>query len=197
VGTIGRVQTVFTGWDGAPGLQTSFYHLDTTWQWAGYHQNVTDGVEAAYTAAAGLFPDGMTFTVNPIIDIFEDTTGEMLESFEGTSDPVSGMGGADWGPTATGLCVTWRTGGIVNNKRVRGRSFLVPVAATKIQSDGTPTMQALTEAGQWASTMEGGLSPYGDLVVWHRPINDLGGSSHIVTSHTITDQFAVLRSRRD
>jgi len=197
MGTIARVQTVFTGWPGAPGLQTSFFHLDAMWAWSGYFQNAIDGVQAAYEAEPSLFSSGETITVSPIVDIFEDTTGVMLESFEGTSDPVSGTDGTGWGPTATGICVTWRTGGIVNNKRVRGRSFLVPMGSGAIDGDGTPVSAAITAAGNWAGLMEGGLSPYGNLVVWHRPINGAGGSSFIVTSHTIADQYAVLRSRRD
>jgi len=197
MGTIARVQTVFTGWPGGPGLQTSFYHLDSMWAWSGYFQNALDGVVAAYSSALGLFSSGETITVQPIVDIFEDTTGEMLESYEGDTDPLSGGGGATWAPTATGICVTWRTPGIVNNKRVRGRSFLVPVSGAAAEDDGTPTSTAIAQAQTWAAGMIGGLSPYGDLVVWHRPINGAGGSSHIVTSNTVTDQFAVLRSRRD
>lgn len=197
MGTIGRVQTVLAGWDGGPGLQTSYYHLDTAWNWAGYHQDLVNGVAAAYASASALFPSVETMTTQAVVDVFDDITGELVNSYTGTDVITAGAGAADLTPTATGICVVWRTQGIRNNKRVRGRSFLVPLCADSMDTDGTPTTVALGRAGTWAAAMETAFGAFGDLVVWSRPKPGSPGLSYFVTSHTIHDQFSVLRSRRD
>jgi hypothetical protein len=205
---IGRVRVVFTGWPGSPGLATHFFHLDSMWNWAGYKQEVLNGVGAAYAGFTTYMADTEFFDVQPEVDIIDDTDGSLVETQMGTTVHGQGDDTTGQGAIATGFCLTWRTQGIVNSKHVRGRTFVVPVGHICADDNGTPTDASLVAAGTLATGLTNGLSPYGDLVVWARPVTEemhtknpklvvREGSSHIVTDCTITDQFAVLRSRRD
>jgi hypothetical protein len=119
------------------------------------------------------------------------------------------------GPYAapSGACLRWRTGTIVHNHRLSGRTFLVPLDGDCYSSGGKLTAGTVTallgEANQLLITQSA------SLVVWSRPFlgtpaipptaNTPGraanparlGSHGLVTSVTVKDTVAVLRSRRD
>jgi hypothetical protein len=101
--------------------------------------------------------------------------------------------------------VTYQTGGVVNGKHVRGRTYLSPLATGLDDSDGTPSPSTRAVAELFATNWLGpGSSVRG--VVWSRPLMGTGeeseefvryGSSHDISSFTTANKFAVLRSRRD
>lgn len=201
---IGRVRVVFTGIPAGPGIATHFYHLDEAWNWAGYADNLRDGVFAAYDELVSLIPDDVTFTVKADVDVINDANGELVATYTGSDQTQAFESLSGFGPLGVGFCCTWRTAGIVNSKHVRGRTFIVPVDSETIHITGTPTDLSLTHVNDWASAMETALGAFGDMVVWSRPKYEedgttliRAGSSHEVTNHTIADKFAVLRSRRD
>jgi hypothetical protein len=166
---------------------------------------MTQFVANAWTLSADLYNTNTTFTVEPSIDVIEDTTGEIQDTLTGDSHVIVGSGGTDGFPPANAIAVTYRTGGIVAGKHVRGRTFLSPLGSGLQDSDGTPDAAALALAELFATTWQGpGTSVRG--VIWSRPktvpnSDPLAyvrfGSNHDITANYVSDQFAVLRSRRD
>jgi hypothetical protein len=203
---LARVRTVITGFSGAPGISTQYFLKTGSGAWSAYDDLMVSRVTDAWSDISSLLPTSHVATTLAEIDIIEDTTGEIQQTISATNDGVSsGTADSPWLPTASGYCVTWRTDGVVAGKHVRGRTFLVPVAAVGLEADGSPTASALALVGTYAQTMTG-LATSVALAIWSRPktVPDSNptayirfGSSHQVTDHTISDKFAVLRSRRD
>jgi hypothetical protein len=165
---------------------------------------MTGLVGGAWDNAAALFPSAIVLDVLPEIDVIEDTTGTILRTLTGGNDGSSGGTDPSFAPPAIAICVTYQTGGVVNGKHVRGRSFLSPLWFGDMESDGTITSAALNLAEGWADDWQGpGTSVRS--VIWSRPVKSKTepgeyvrfGSSHDITSSAVLDKFAVLRSRRD
>lgn len=149
----------------------------------------------AYESLGTALPSGVVITVPNTGDVIEDTTGELVDVWSSTG------GGTFTGSTAgaraagVGACISWLTGGIVDGRRLRGRTFLVPLTSGAWDSDGTFQASALVTL----QTMANNLQASGPLAVWHRPTTTGGtdGNSYGVISNRVSDKTAVLRSRRD
>lgn len=193
-----RVRTALTGFPGGPGVATMFF-LDKA--------TAVASVRSFWATVAAGMPNIVKMQVENSGDIIESTTGVLTGSW--TSDPVLSVQGAQGGPHSgpSGLVVTWLTGTIAGTRRLRGRTFVVPLSGTAYEADGTiaDTMLTPARAAAQALVFEQSLS----LVVWHRPVTARAatptsparaariGSHGLVTGHRVADKAAVLRSRRD
>lgn len=195
--TIVRVRTVFTGWPGAPGLMTHFFARIGSWD-AGAAEQASTRVKDALLPLRSEFPSGLTYKIEGIVDEIEQSNGNLLNSFSVPSVTNTGIGSAEQAPHALQVCVSWATDGVVAGRRVRGRTFIGPLAASIVDGDGTPKAGLITKAIAFGDAMrDAGLSDVRH-VIWHRPSpGGSDGSHHDVTDHTVRDVFAVLRSRRD
>lgn len=153
-----------------------------------------------YDAIKTLIPLGTKIEVERAGDVIEDSTGKIIGDWTNAFVTVTdGSGvGAYAGPV--GAVVTWHTQSIADGRRVRGRTFLVPLVASVYDLDGTLTNTAL-DVLQAAAT--GLVTSAPDILfVWHRPrAASLTkparlGSSAAAISATVPDMAAVLRSRR-
>lgn len=150
---------------------------------------------AAFQAIASTLPSGVTIEVPSSGDIIDEATGQLTNVWDGPSPGGTVTGSASNAAAAgVGAVVTWDTGGIVNGKRVRGRTFLVPLATAAYEADGTISASYLNEFPDFANALIGA-----QLCVWHRPTTPGGsdGSNHEVTSFRLPDKVAILTSRRD
>lgn len=205
---IHRVRAVSTGWTGAPGLNTFYFKnaiLQTTPEEDA--QLGADRVRAAMFELVNTFPQGHICTVDPVVDFINDENGELVESFGVTPPaPTNGIAVSGFQGIALMLLASWRTGGVVQGRRVSGRAFIGPVAEQQ-DTNGSPNADQRIKLAQFGAAMlDKGISGP-DLVVWSRPkyVQPLAdppvlvraGSSHVVTSMTSSDKYAVLRSRRD
>lgn len=190
-----RVKTTWTGFTGAPGY--TFLHFDAP------TEPTTAGAKAVYDAAASFFSGissqvttAIKFDVSTEVEILEQTTGQMIDvlAVTGTSTITGIMGGGF--SSSTGACVTWETGEIKNGRRVRGRTFLVPLASANYDTDGTLTAAGLTDLRNAATALAGGGFSFG---IFSRPSapGASDGSFHTVTSGRINDKTAILTNRRD
>lgn len=211
MGDIGRVRVVLAYGLGAPGLATHFFRVSGDSDWASQKQPILDGVADAWSELVTVFSSALTATVQDEIDIIDEESGELVTTISAEGSGITGTGATGFAPKAVGLCVTWRTNGVVDGHHVRGRTFVVPVGLDMADGDGTPTsgcMTAVEAFGDALIVVDGGSA---DLVIWSRPRPArearlvpprparaaLDGSAYTVTSATVTDTFAVLRSRRD
>lgn len=152
---------------------------------------------AAYTwlnASKANFPPNVTFTVPNGGDILLDTTGVLTGAWTDTGGgTVTGTGTGGFA-IGVGARVVWGTSGIVNGRRVKGSTFLVPLMSGSFETDGrlrAATIAALNTPLQAFHTSMGT-----NQVIWSRPVPGRSGSSSTVTSATIPVNPATLRSRR-
>lgn len=196
-----RVVTRWDGFAGSPGFTNlHFRDFDTdTNPDSAQVSSAINKVAGFFGAIAGLLPAAARLQVQREVDVLESTTGELLNSlnFTGTLNPIAGTAtGSVAGPA--GAVVNWRTGNVRNGRRIRGRTFLVPLATTAYETDGSLVSSALNTI-QTAATTLIGQTGNPDFGVWARPSGPTAtdGIWVVATGASVPDMVAVLRSRRD
>lgn len=196
--TIHRVRVGLTGLPGLPGVST-FY--------ANAGPDMLVPLRDFYDFQKASFPAGLTIQVENVGDIIDDATGTLVGTWSTT--PVAAVQGTSPAIYAapSGACINWLTNVVSGGRRLRGRTFLVPLGAAEYQTDGTLTpafMAALTQA---AATFQ--VATVATFLVWGRPrlaspatatrpaVAARAGTSALVTASAFKDKVAVLRSRRD
>lgn len=184
---IARVQVLWQGIPGMPGY-TNFY-CDAA---ASIPLGAITSFFDAYKASV---PTGLNWTIPNTGDIFDSTTGLLNGTWtQGTVSTVTSTSvGSTWAGNA-GSVTNWTTAGIANGRRVRGRTFMVPLVVGAFDN-GSLTSSALSTFRAAANTL---VSTAGnDLRIWHRPVGGAGGSAHAITGANVPDLAASMRSRRD
>lgn len=170
------------------------------------HYSASDNAAPPVAAIASAFESfksciaaGVTITVPGSGDVINDVDGSLVGSWTATAPPVVTATGSFVPAAGVGACVSWNTGGIVPGtkgpRRLRGRTFLVPLSSGMYQSNGTLLDANISLINAWASSIMGA----GPLAVWHRPNAAAGivGNSYGVQSFRVRDKVAYLSSRRD
>lgn len=147
-------------------------------------------------AGTTTMPSGATWTFLSAYQTF-DSSGALDGEFALTTVP-SAVTGAASGAYAggAGCVVNWLTDSFVGGKKIRGRTFLVPLHSAAFQADGT-LADGFKASLQTAANTFALSTP--QPAVWS--VRDLGGS--IVRTiagmkgATVPDRAALLRSRRD
>jgi hypothetical protein len=198
---IARVKLKWTGFPGGPGL--SVFHFKTD---SGAAPDATDSLAVATRTRAfaeaikGMIPANTTLTVDPSVEIIDTATGTLQTVYSVTppAATVSTASGTITYSAASGAVVTWRTGGIRNGRRVRGRTFLVPIHGNSYQNDGSLDAGYITSINTAATNLRD-IGSNIDLCVYGRESapGAADGVAHVVTSHSVPDMAAVLRSRRN
>jgi hypothetical protein len=146
-------------------------------------------VRAFFAFMSDLLPTDVNITVSGTGDLVDDTTGLVVGGYSGADAGV--VVGADAGPYSapTGLCITWNTGVVLGGRRLRGRTFLVPIGGTSYDGTGTILDGRLAVARVAAGNL---IASGIDLSILSR----VNHTSMPVTTATIADRAAVLRTRR-
>lgn len=198
--TMLKVKAKWTGFTGAPGYSNFFFRDFSSTEPTDTEADLAaDRIEAFFSAVKEFFPPTLQIAVQSDADVIEETTGELVTSLNaGTRVPVTGTGAAVGYSAASGIVVTWRTAGVRNGRRVRGRTFLVPCVPVAYAADGTLATGTITTVSTAATALRNAAGTP-DLGVWARPTGPgaTDGSWHAVNAHTVPDLAAVLRSRRD
>lgn len=184
---IAKIPVSWTGGPGGPGV--SVFYADA----AG---TIPTGALATFFGAVkAMIPSSYTWTIPASGDIHDSTTGALVGSWtQGTPTTVAATGSPTSFAGGTGVVVRWTTDGIVNGRRVRGRTFLVPVVSAIYDSGSIlGTQLAVFQSAAAALVASSGAN----LRIWHRPSGGSGGSAHPITGALAPDVAAVLRSRRD
>lgn len=189
-----KVTARWTGFLGAPGYSNFFFAggggLITD------AQQVADRVSDAFSYIGAILPGGVSVEIIPEVQRIEAETGNLIEYHE--IDEVDGTQGSGTGgfSAASGAVVTWLTNDVRFNRRIRGRTFIVPLEGDAYEGDGTLGNVALGNLRAFADALVGGDfdSEFG---VWSRPRNGSGGVFATAVGSRVPDMAAVLRSRRD
>lgn len=191
---ITRITALWQGFRGAPGYSNFFF---------GGAPGTEEDARLAAVAVRNFFfefnvhiPTGVTISIQPTADIILEASGAIQEQIDFEAPPnVTGAGSGGYS-AASGAVVNWNTGAYRNGRRVRGRTFIVPLASASYDANGDLDNAALSDLRDGAAILAGGTTSM-PFVVWSRPRSTDPGSAEPVTSATVPDLGAVLRSRRD
>lgn len=148
-------------------------------------------VEDFYLNCSGFLPSSFTASWDGLVRELAVPDPALLEA--ATPWTTNGTASAsDYGPAPAMACVSWRSA--LATRRGRGRTFIGPIDASFWESNGTLATDAVTALRSAASTLvSASLSDTnGALVVW----SELDGVGRDFVASSVTDQAAVLRSRR-
>jgi len=191
----------------------SLWHVQATWSGGkigtGYtNMYFSEGVSTAVIASdsvrtflnscystGGRLPSGITINFRAAVDVIDASTGVLQNTIPVTQPAtITGTDTTAYAAVA-GACVTWRTDTIAGTRRVRGRTFLVPMGGLGLQTDGTIDNATVTGINTAAGIL---ISAAPEFVVWHRPASVAagGGSAAPVVAGVCADKTAYLTSRR-
>lgn len=191
---IHRVTAVWTGFTGGPGY-TSFYFSPFTG--GGDAAAARGRVRAFFAAMSQQIATSSLITVSPTIEVVDESTGELQGYIDDETEvsPVPGASSGSYVGSAGGV-VSWNTNTVVGGRRVRGRTFVVPMRTNAFDGDGTLAPSTITAMRDGADALlEAEFEQ--ELVIWSRPRAGSPGVIAPVTGYRIPDMAAVLRSRRD
>jgi hypothetical protein len=191
-----RYRMRWSGWAGGPGVST-LYASDV----AGTPQDHSNAVAGLFadvmtpSGAPSLLPAGVKIAGDPFVDVIDPATGDQTGTIGVT--PVAALNGIATGGWAdvSGLSLTWITASFIKGRRVKGRTYFVPMAAGAYETDGTLTTAVLASVQAAASQYLGKIS---EPVVWHRPttVGGSDGSDSSIAAGRIIDHPSILTSRR-
>lgn len=199
-----RVKTRWSGFTGAPGYTVTHFR-DFDGGTAGSDsfstaqaQEAAHKMQVFFTAIRSLLPSAVRIDVEPEVDVLEATSGKLVDSISVAPElQVSGAATQNYA-AAVGSVINWRTNGIREGRRVRGRTFLVPLSAIAFAPTGNLLTTAQTTIADAATVLRSSAgSP--DLGVYARPsapgVED--GAWFYASGSNVPTMGAVLRSRRD
>jgi len=199
-----RVKARWTGFTGAPGYTVLHFRDFGTGEPDGVAATAAQALAATarvrtfFNAIASYLPNTVFVNVDPEVEVIDIATGTLLRSFTvATPATVAGLNTNSYS-AAVGAVINWRTDGIRRGRRVRGRSFLVPLSSGAFAITGQlggPVVTALTSAAQALADNTG--TP--DLFVYGRPSGTGAddGVAYVVSNANVPPMGAVLTSRRD
>lgn len=181
-----RVKITWTGMAGGPGV-TQLYATSAA--------GARTALSAWISAWKYLVPDVVTLTIQGQGDVVDSATGQITGSWtDGADIALVGTGSSGQYFAAGGACVSWTTAGVVAGRRVKGRTFLVPL--TSLAYAGSALVPTAVSAIQNATnTMLGSGNVWWIL---HRPTTKGGtdGAAFQITGGTVKNHQAILSSRR-
>lgn len=186
-------------WAGTPvtGAGVSVFHARTDGiaTTGAASESFADRVRTFFEAIKGLVPGGITWSYPPEVLELDTTTKQLIDvhSISPPADSVSGAASSSHSRPSGGR-VDWLTSAVVNGRRLRGRTYIVPLSGAQYDSAGSLTTTAITALEAAANTYRStGVFTEATPVVWSRThgiLADIVGSN-------VDDRASILRSRRD
>ena len=198
------VRTEWSGTSGGPGL-TQFAAVGGSAMTAGVAQSLVNAARIFWAAQAAAMPDELRLIVSPVVDVYNESDGELTASYVAAQAPLVVAGTATQGYAGgAGYKVNWNTGVIRNGRRVRGATFIVPAALAIYTNVGEVSGAHQTLVNTAANKLIADFTAAGaPLAVWSRPTDAtetkparLGALTGVVSGST-AQKSAILRGRRD
>lgn len=183
------------GFPGAPGWTTFYFNGEDPTALANHFRWAREYL----TSISGLFPAQWSAAVQAEGRLLQTVTGDLDTTTtipaDGTGNAVTGTdpSGA-FGSGASGVCISLTSTGVNRTRRVRGRTYIVPVSSGVYGPDGTIADAFLGPLRTGFQTLFTEVRAPG---VYSRPRLRLGGAWFPVSTIRISDKAAVLTSRRD
>jgi len=182
-----RVRTYITGGQG--GDQYNQFHFGGTTSGEAVIAAARTG--QLWATLGGFLNSSYVFNVSGDVELVDATTGNILEIFPATPVTVEAEDTGDALPWATQGLIRWRTGVYEGGREVRGRTF-IPGWPETASTAGDPTSAAVTAMFDAAGAFLTNSAGAGGLHVY----SPTKGLSRPVSTRSVWDKWAVLRSRR-
>lgn len=149
-----------------------------------------DDLEQMFIGLQSVIPTDVSWTFPTAGNVIDSSTG--LNTATWIGGPHGGFAGLATGNYAkpVGAVINWHTGKFVQGRQLRGKTFVVPMAASAFDGDGSVSSSAratiVTAAGNWADSLS-------EPQIYSQSTHQVGG----VTTADVPPLAAVLRSRRD
>lgn len=198
-----RIRMEWSGARGTPGVST-FYAISGA-------AVITD-LNGALTVLAPYIPAGVQIQMIETGDTIDVVTGEIRATWSGVRPiPTAGGGPAAYSGPAGGM-VDWRSPVYISGRRLRGRTFLVPLSTNAYSDQGGMAIGLFDALNSALASL---LSAHpGELHIYQRPRpaspswTDVRGRTHPaiaarvggsapITAASMSTESVVLRSRRD
>ena len=201
--SIYQVTWRWTGFQGAPGFTNFFY--DATTDTPVQALAAVTKSKIFWTGVQGILQS--IVHVDPVTDVrvISDNDGTLVNIYtvSGVTGITGGAGGTFAGPS--GAMVDWLTATVHGGRSMMGKTFLVPVASSVYDNDGTITGTNVTAIATAAENMRTASGPA--FGIWGRPTYvkpattpptiDRPGLWGPATGSRVPDKSVVLTSRRD
>jgi hypothetical protein len=202
-----RIRTLWTGFAGAPGY--SNHYFVTTDPLAAGAQTAANDLKAFWNVCQNVLPNVVTLTIDPAVATIDEVSSAQIDEVALSSPPAANTGIVA-GPYASpaGMCVTWNTSSFLYGRRVRGRTYVVPIASSSYATGGVLTSTIVSATQTAAQALIAGTSNFvvytrkrefkaADPAKGTKEVSERPGAFSAVTSALVRPKVAVLTSRRD
>ena len=186
--------TIWTGATGLPGYTKTRYVGELT---GGQLTSAGTNLRTFWDSIKALIPSIVTLTIQPTASFHEDN-GDLIGESAIATPPTAVVGtGAGAYLAASGFLILWNTGVVNGGKKIRGRTYFVPMTANAAQSDGTIVEANRTVVQSAANALV--LSTPAIGINSRARAGNPGAvdTTVLVISANVPDKQVVLRSRRD
>lgn len=194
---IDKIVVTWNGWAGAPGYTVLYAS-------ASQGASLQGQVVSMFQSFAAYFSPVVSWSVAVNGPTIDEATGKQVNAWSGGQvNTIPGTATAQAWSAVAGALVRFETGQFANGRRIRGRMFLVPIAANTYSQTGTITSSVANAIKAAADKL---LTLPGQLVVYSRPVYNNAttpptlvrpGLSHPVISTTCPTKVTYMSSRRD
>lgn len=201
--SVSIVTALYNGFTGAPGYSRFHFEELTT---VAACDTAGAAVRTFLSSITSWMRTDWTYSVQTTVQTFDVSTGDLVTE-KGMGTPPTNVVGTGLTTTVweggSGTVINWLTGVILNGRKVRGRTFLVPLLSTAFSNDGT---LGVTPAAQIKTAGDALVATSGvNLAVWSRqwthpdppakPVQ-IGGNLTRCNNSQVPDRAAQLRTRR-
>lgn len=183
-----RITAIWNGATGLPGYTRMKFIGDLD---SGGAAAAAARMRAFFLTCAPLIPAAVNITFTEaaqVYDLQSNLTGEVPFTPPAT---VQGTASGSFS-SPVGMVINWLTGAFSGGRKIRGRTFMVPLGSSAFAVDGSPGSGSVTTVQGAATTLLGGTPA---LVIQ----TTSPGTSNMTTVNgaSVPKRSAVLRSRRD
>lgn len=198
-----KVKARWSGFTGSPGYSVFYFR---EWTDGTYQPTAAEATACAvkvrtlFDQLKTVLPPTVKVQVDSDVEIIEDTNGKLVDVRSATAQAVvTGTATNTAYSAASGAVLGWQTAGVRNGRRVRGRTFIVPLTAGAYDTDGTLLSTHHTTLTTAASNFVFDTADTPTFGVFQRPSapGATDGAWTFATGSRVPDTVAILRSRRD
>jgi len=184
-----EITALWQGFTGSPGYTRVKFDglLDE-----GGAQAATARLRTFFSGMTSILPDDVQIGFTEAGRLYNDAGVLVGEVDQGTHATVVGQSVGSFS-SPSGAVINWLTAAFQRGRRLRGRTFIVPLAGSAYDASGSLAGTTITSLSTAAETLIGGTP--GVIIASRRA--DGFYLQAIVTGSSVPDRAAVLRSRRD
>lgn len=187
------VQFKTLGFPGAPGYTTLAFSGGTIGGETGPFSAVFDFINAIRAQEPNVW-SAQIAADSQVLDVATGVLDHITPCPAEFSGVIQGASGNGFGAGVAGLCFAWSTALVNRGRKVRGRTFLVPVQSGAFEGNGTLEGAGLANMLTAGNALSQNAAGFG---IWSRPRLHVGGAFGKATGVRIHDQAAFLSSRRN